>query len=190
MTNPQEETYLDHTVEYTPLNQKAVGILGTTLTSETILASVERNLSGIVIRTDNKTGEPRPIKIKGAELINEKGRRYILTTMQRYIDKDNKISIIDKEDLQKFLLYIGSNVVDNIVDNFDTYEIKSYSDADEIVDIIIHAADMSFRRSLAGTELEYAYTDRTSQEQRITSDQKQTVTATKNSLLGTNNNGN
>lgn len=184
MTNPQE-TYLDHNVEYTPLNQRAVGILGTTLTSESILASVERNLSGIVIRSDAE-GNPRPVKIEGSQLLNEQGRRYILTTMQRYIDKDNKISIIDKDDLQKFLLYIGSIVVDNIVLNYENYEIKSLADADEILDIIVHAADMSFRRSLSGTELNYAYTDRSSQEQKISSDQKQTVTATKNSLLGKN----
>lgn len=161
------------------------GVLRTTLSSEELLADLERRLLGKEIR-ENKEGDIFEKQV-GKPLMNEDGVRAIIRSITLYASKDIKLSNIDKQEQNKIIQGIAQNFVISIANNAHKWNL-AFEDFDDLVELCTLYAFIALSRGVGAKELDHVYTQtrRESIEQR--QDQRASFSDTRKAGIFNNKN--
>ncbi len=160
-------------------------ILHTTLNSDSLLAELDRKLSGVVITEDPKTNELRVQQVT-KPLLNKQGRASILMSLSFYGNKETKLSNIDKDEQEAMINGITSNIILTIAQNGDKWGVE-FSRYDDIVDMVGYLGYLALSRGLGGLEIEHVYTDSARQTINQLQQQRTQYSEEKKSIWGRNN---
>lgn len=88
-------------------------------------------------------------------LINEKGMYTVLGFLEPRLTKIFQLSIHDEEIINNITLSVSSNVTASICDNWDEFNIKDYSSARLIIELVTDTVYSTLRKSKDGEYLKF-----------------------------------
>ena len=159
-------------MEYETHNPK-ISILQTTLNSSEAVHRLMMNLSGTEIEEDEE-GNIRYVS-KSRALVNDKGLRDILLLISTYVDKDSKLSVLDKNEVDKIITVLIKRTCLIIANKATDWDLE-FSDFDVVADKVVETAKLSLNRSLGGKEMDHAYINSTRSESVQKQDQRAVYT--------------
>ena len=150
-----------------------ISILQTTLNSSEAVHRLMNNLAGTELQ-ETEDGELKYVK-KGRQLVNEKGLSDMLLLISTYIDKDSKLSVLDKGEVDRIIKVLIKRTCGTIANKASEWEL-AFHDFDTVADKIVETAKLSLNRSLGGKEMDHAYINSTRSEQVQKQEQRATYT--------------
>ncbi len=115
---------------------------------EEVIDSIRRAFAGEDV--DYSQDPPEIVKM-GDPLLNKHGMGRIVTKLKT-IHKGIPVGTLDDRTPYIFTRFMSLTLAKEIFDNWDEYGVKSESDADKIVEIILSSFMAAFSRSVRGAE--------------------------------------
>lgn len=125
---------------------------------ESIYKDIESLLTGNVIGEDNKKQ-----KVEDSALINEKGVVLVMSIIKSHVNKNVYLSHVDNEFINQKCVDIFYDVYINLIEDLDTYGIKSIEHVNLICETIDTSIYTSMRRAFMGVERTKYYDSMTEQ---------------------------
>lgn len=155
-----------------------ISILQTTLNSSGAVHNLILTLSNTeIIEEENGTIKYVP-KTTGKAKVNDKGINDILFLISTYTDKDSKLSVLDKNEVDKVIKVLIKRTTALIANKAEEWNLE-FTDFDMVADKIIETAKLSLNRSLSGKELDHAYINSSRNEVNQKQEQRATYTDNK-----------
>lgn len=141
-------------------------ILKYQLDTEDFLEDIENKLLGKRRVYDPKTNSIVVIDDKDTEaLINMRGWSRVKAHLEAGVDRVFSLTDLEDDQVRKFTIDIGRNLIDMLYLHWEDYGIKSVTDASEIVRIVTMAIYANLRKSHLGTYLKFLTTTHSHHEQ-------------------------
>ena len=134
-------------------------ILRYQLDTEELLEEIECRLLAKKKVFDQKTNSIMIVDDKNSvELINKIGWSRLRAHLRTSVDKMFALTDLEDEDVRKFTIHAGRNIISQFYLHWEEYGIKSVADASLMVQIITNSMYANFRRSYLKNYLDFLTT--------------------------------
>ena len=89
---------------------------------------------------------------RGKSWMNDKGANKMISIMSAFVNQGTILSHLDKRQINKTILKLGDNIIDDLTLNWKQYEISDKADLDHITNIIIFPCYFALNRALEQNE--------------------------------------